>query len=287
MKITVLFLLWVQLFGDALYFKFCTKDPNTGCLIYRSDSNDSKTLKSLPTPQLKAKNGNISFLDRQIIDRYAVFLYNIEYDDFLLIEPVKLNGIKSKEMRYSFTDHEYKDFDDFLGYGSFFYHPAEKELQKFKKNLLISLYGIFPIYFFILIIYQILKRNRVLEEMELQQRPSDKEEARKFYRYLMLKGLPSEIEEFNKKIGIHIFEQKRRKKGQRKRKINIEYVQKAFDSFIDRYTGANKTSSHLKRVFLLYLWSTIVLTSWVYISVKVTIFIAVLSALFIIWMYLS
>ena len=284
MKMLLLLFLSTLLLSDKLYFNFCTKDQNVGCLIYKSENG----IKSLSAPILQAVNGNVAFLRKEQIKEYSVFLYKIEYKDFLIIEPVKLNNQKSQKMIYSFTDHDYKEFEDFLGYSSFRYEPAQEQRQKFQKNILLSLFLIFPVYFVIVIVYQLSKRNKVLERIGVRHQPTTHEETRRFYRFLMLEGLPEEIEAFNKKIGTYMFYEKTRKKGKKKTTLNTAYVQEAFESFIHRYTGSKKMTAHIKRVFLIYLWSMIVLVSWIYFDdANTVIFVAVLASLFVVWMFLS
>ena len=286
MKVLLLFLLASMLFGDALYFKFCTKDDTVGCLIYKADNN--KSIESLSPPTLEAINGDVSFIEKQQIDNYTVYLYKIDYRDFLLVDPIRLNGEKSQRNIYSFTDRTYKNFDDFLEYGYFRYDPAWQQRKKFQKNILLSLFLIFPLYFVFLIAHHLSQKNKALERMGLQRHPTNQEEARKFYRFLMLEGLPNEIESFNKEIGTSIFERKSRKKGKQRNKPDIKSIQKAFTAFLDRYTHAKKFASHLKRVFLLYLWSVLVFGSWIYFDkTGVVIFVAMLTTFFVIWMFVS
>lgn len=286
MRVLLLLVFASMLFGDALYFKFCTKEDTVGCLIYKTDNN--RSIKSLSPPTLEAINGDISFIEKQQIDNYTVYLYKIDYRDFLVVEPIKLNGEKSQRNIYSFTDRTYKNFDDFLEYSYFRYAPAKQQRQQFQKNILISLFLILPLYFIFLIGYHISKKNRVLEQMGLRRHPTNQEEARMFYRFLMLEGLPNEIEAFNKEIGTSIFGRRSYKKGKKRNKIDIQSVQKAFDTFLSRYTGAKEFVKHLKRLFLIYLWSVIVFGSWIYFEkAGIVVFITMLTTFFVIWMFVS
>ena len=250
MRVIVFLFIFQALFANKLYFKFCTHNDNEICLIYKG-----KTNQKLNPPLLQAINGEIEFVKKRSIDDYTIFLYRLEYQDFLDIKPIKLGKIVSKEKTYSFTDREFKTFEDNLfHYYKFHYAPSSIFLKQFKKNVLISLFLIFPLYFLIMIIFKEKKKREFLEKIGVKEKLSSYEEVKNFYRFLITNGLKDEYEKFNKKIGKMYFNQKRI--------FQKTPIKEEFEEFLKRYLKLEKIGNHLKKVFYIYLFVAIILAIW-------------------------
>ncbi len=258
MRIVIFLLIFQALFADKLYVDFCTKDENVICLVYRGEID-----KNLKPPKLIAKNGDIKFIkkkyfDWKYIDDYTVFLYRVEYQSFLDILPITLGKFTSKEKFYSFTNHKFETFEEKLfSYTTFRYAPESNFLEQFKRNILISLFLIFPLYFFIMLGYKVKKRNDFLKKLGVKEKLSSYEEVKNFYKFLITNSLKDEYEEFNKKIGKMYFNQKRI--------FQKTPIKEDFEEFLKIYLKLDKIDVHLKRVFFIYLFVAIILTIWIYL----------------------
>ncbi len=250
MRVALFLLIFQALFANKLYFKFCTHNDNEICLIYKGKIN-----QKLNPPLLEAINGEIEFVKKRNIDDYTIFLYRLKYQDFLDIKPIKFGGAISKEKTYSFTDREFKTFEDNLfHYYKFHYDPSSIFLKQFKKNVLISLFLIFPLYFLIMIIFKEKKKREFLEKIEVKDRLENYQEVKNFYRFLITNGLKDEYEKFNKKIGKMYFNQKKI--------FQKTPIKEDFEEFTKRYLGFFKINLHLKRAFIVYVVVAIILTIW-------------------------